>query len=381
MNRLIFSLLILVLILSGCSTPEVRPDIPKSINKINENNLTVNTPEYIAYFYVKNSMGKEYAEAIKLLDNDLKQKYASTLYEYLEQSIKYKYFEPVYDIFGKNITMEQIKQVPVDQMLGSFINVSVRMNFKSPKVELEFLNVKTDSGQSDVQMKGRFFIPAINRWETISSVNVKLKQKNNVWKVVEDSGVLTTHINNQLNSISKCQNKEATKRAGQSYTNALAQLNKETCSKKAQIVKMASLMPLVSLAEFSDKINEEFISYKSSIEENERDKIFHTESCMDFKNSKSYKLTTDIVSDEACKELNITPETVSLPYDKVHPSFEALQNFYLGKGELLCVKSDTSVETVVSKKTGWFDRRINEIGHKDTAYKSEFHLFECRDPK
>lgn len=293
-KRLFFIIVFLLFFLNGCSSntaENIKPITPELVNKINEADLTENTPEYVAYHSIKKGMAKDFEGVLPLYSNEMKQKYAEMLTGFLAEAIRYKYYEPVYALFGKNIPIEQIRKIPSDQLLAKFLMVSIRMNFSVRRVELEFQNIKTSNTDSQIIINYRYFVPMANGWEKESAI-VHLKNQNGQWKIVKDQ--LTEHINSRFNYISKCQSKEQKSRSEQSYSRAIQTLNYDICRERARLTKtFSSDSPLLT---------------KSSFEERLRDTLFSNEYCMEFHNAApSPPLRIDIVNEETCKQLNIAP--------------------------------------------------------------------------
>lgn len=336
-------------------------------NKILESNLTVNSPEYIAYQNEKYLMVNDYESVLKYLDDDIKAEYHAELLKYLEMSIRYKYFEPVYDIFGENISFEQIQQVSMDNLLGSFLRLIVRRNFTFKKFELALESIEIKDTESDVKFTGRALVPYANEWIVFNS-HYKLKKRSNIWVIIDD-GQVTSDIIKKLKSIKNCQTKSF---RIADYNKSIEILNTDVCTYRAQIKKGGSFENENPLQDFMSA---------GTFEENKRDDIFGNKYCMEFDNGNSNSLTTDIVSDETCEKLNITPATVTLPQKSKGPTSRAQGDFYFHGGELICRKEGSNEDTVVSKKTGWFDWMGNEIRHEDQPEMIKFYFTDCRDPE
>lgn len=295
---------IVIFILSGCGSPQPKAnqqamETSNLSNKIIENNLKINTEEYIVYQYTKLLMSNDYIKALEFIDDGIKQKYYDKLIQYLELSIKYKYYEPVYGLFGKNINLEQIKQIPIDRVLATFLNISIRKNFKVDKFELAIENIQSNDNQSNVKLKERFFIPYINQWQSVS-LNIKLKKQNNLWKIIEDSSIIK-HLKNQSESIGRCQAKSFKVK---DYNSSLETLNKKICTYREQIAKGVKIGTESPLPDYG-------IAITLTFEEVIRDEIFDNKYCMEFQKADSFSLTKDIVSDEVCKKFNITSDNSS----------------------------------------------------------------------
>lgn len=266
-------------------------------NKIVESNLSVGTPEYVAYQYSMNLLSNEYQNALKFMDEDIKTNYRNKVIDFLERSIKYKYYEPVYDIFGKNVDVDQIRKTPIDKLLSRFIELSVRRNFKSAKVELAFVNNESNGNDKQYHLIGREVVPVLNRLNNIE-IKITLNQINDQWKVKDDTWLIK-HINKEIKSITQCQSRSF--RIG-NYTEKVSLLNHKVCQYRAQLQKNSQSEIENVLPEMSG------VLIRKTYEEISRDEILNNQNCMDFINGEGISLTTDIVSTATCDALNIKNE-------------------------------------------------------------------------
>lgn len=250
-------------LLIGCTSSEQLFPIDKKYDEIFEKSKDISlfdkdSIEYYAYLNLVNANKRDLKLFVANLDEDIKNDYLNKLYSLIEYSIKYKYYEPVYHLFGKNVTMDDVKKSNKDELLVKYFKATfngIKMTVTDVQARV-YETKKLDNGNISVTIYSKNFIPLAKSWNNIDDTLV-FKNVNNKWVIV-DSGYVKI-FNKVLNTGMICIDKESKNRGVSfDYNKAIDELNLKTCQDRANkkvinnpLPQLSGLMRTKTSAEFN----------------------------------------------------------------------------------------------------------------------------------
>lgn len=298
------------LLLSGCTSSQTKNNINipvdtrydkvfeegKDISSFNKDSV-----EYFAYENVIDINKREFKLFITNLDEEVKKNLASNLYEMLDYSIKYKYFEPIYYLFGKNLTMEEIKKSDRDELLLKYFKSTFRgLTFTVSDIKAKIYKTELlENGNTTVTIYTKNFVPLLNNWLDTNENKITLKKANNSWIVVNSEAL--KHYEKILNNAISCKQKEENSRGKNfDYQKAIEELNLKTCQAridgkdKNQVNPLEKLSGMMRLKTSAESYRDEILFFNNNHE------------CINMYQTYSGYIDDAIVPNSECKKLNLS---------------------------------------------------------------------------
>ena len=325
-------------------------------------NYEINTPEYIAYEHVFNTIYRKSDGIIKDIDDKLKEKWAVELYNSMEVVYKYKYFETSYNLFDEYKSLDEIKQMSNDNLVLSYIKAEIFRNYLlPPAIKMDIKPKSVSNVKKEITIAVDLFAPWGDGWTKLEK-KVVLERQNEKWKII-DSEIISSIENSVSKQVINCKKQDA--KYTKDYEKIIERMNKNICSNLARTANKNNGIngPLKSMMNSQTVITRNF-----TFGSNNGD-------CMDLYNQKDFD---EAKVDELILPINMCSEEIS-KYIQKGPTDKGMQDFYFNNGSLLCSKDGDAKKVVVSKKNGWIDwGPTKEFINVDDASK-RFKFEECSD--
>ena len=194
-------------------------------------NYEINTPEYIAYEHVFNTIYRKSDGIIKDIDDKLKEKWAVELYNSMEVVYKYKYFETSYNLFDEYKSLDEIKQMSNDNLVLSYIKAEIFRNYLlPPAIKMDIKPKSVSNVKKEITIAVDLFAPWNNGWTKLEK-KVILEKQNEKWKII-DSELINSIENSVSKQVINCKKQDA--KYTKDYEKIIERMNKNICSNLAR---------------------------------------------------------------------------------------------------------------------------------------------------